>query len=168
MVNAVGLLQILLSCMCWRTAELMFYTACTCQSTVVDLFTREWKIISRFRHIWSAQRQKQRTWGWKCEFTGDTKPTEAGTSNNMKHSKYHYQFPELHLIRGIIHIEKMLLHNALQRHCLCRYIMSVLDSKATYFTVQKCIQCNVSPQCYANTSSKCWTRTLRITCFIRC
>lgn len=76
----------------------MFYSACTCQGTVADSFTRECQIIPRFREHafgWLVKNnknnnnKKKRMKGRKCEFTCDANlqvSTEAGTSNNMKHS----------------------------------------------------------------------------------
>lgn len=93
MVNAVGLLQISLSCMCWGTAKPMFDNACTCQGTVVDLFNGEYTIILRCRKntlVWLSgfkkRKGKKKCRGGSVNSEVKHVSAEAGTSKNTTHS----------------------------------------------------------------------------------
>lgn len=120
MVNAAGLLQISLSCECWGTAKLVFDNACTCQGTVVDLFTSEWMMIPQFRKNtfdWfiglkqkKTPKQKNpkqtRKQGWKCECIGDA--SFYWSRNQQEHETFKYRHgvissPNLHLTLTMIH-----------------------------------------------------------------
>lgn len=166
MVNAGGLLQISLSCKCRRTAKLMFCSACTCQGTVVDLFTKEWEIIPT---------SKENAFGWVDLKQG----CRDGSANSQVTQTCMFPLKKEPVITRHIQIPtqryQLTLYNSYWENtcqsfvigslCITEllfscYVTSVLDSKAhtTYFTVQKCIQCNA----YISSSCKwgnCWPYT---------